>query len=170
MAIRSSPRSVFITSFSIEAIANTPSNSVIALFFEEQNLDIIAHLRLNNIRFALYVSSNVEAVLAENLRATYLIVTIKNGSEIQKVAEHYLFDAKVLGYCEEEENLENLIEMRLDGAIFAEAIIKYVINLNSSSATGYDLASSTLVSNLYPNTPISHIRSFPRIQHTHLHY
>ena len=109
---------------SIEAIGNTPSNSVIAMFFEEQNLDIIAHLRLNNIRFALYVNSNVEAVLAENLRASYLIVNPKNGSEIQKIAEHYLFDAKVLGYCEEEENLGKLIDMRLDGAIFAEAIIK----------------------------------------------
>ncbi len=109
---------------SIEAINNTPSNSVIALFFEEQNLDIIAHLHLNSIRFALYVNSNVQAVLAENLRASYLIVNLKNGSEIQKIAEHYLFDAKVLGYCEEEGNLEKIIDMRLDGAIFAEAIIK----------------------------------------------
>jgi hypothetical protein len=109
---------------SIAAIANTPSNSVIALFFEEQNLDIIAHLHLNSIRFALYVNSSVEAVLGENLRASYLIVNPKNGSDIQKVAEHYLFDAKVLGYCEEEENLEKLIDMRLDGVIFAEAIVK----------------------------------------------
>lgn len=109
---------------SIEAIINTPPNSVISLFFEEQNLDIIAHLHLNKIRFALYVNSSVEAILAENLRAAYLIVNTKNGSEIQKIAEHYLFDAKVLGYCEEEENLEKLIDMRLDGAIFAEAIIK----------------------------------------------
>ena len=109
---------------SIDAISNTPSNSVITLFFEEQNLDIIDHLHLNSIRFALYVTTPVEAVLAENLHATYLIVTTKNGSEIQKVAEHYLFDAKVLGYCEEEENLEELIDMRLDGAIFGEAIVK----------------------------------------------
>ena len=118
------PSEPFYHISSIEAIDNTPSNSIIALFFEDQNLDIINYLRLNTIRFALYVTTSVEAVLAENLRATYLIVNGKNGSEIQKVAEHYLFDAKVLGYCEEEENLEKLIDMRLDGAIFAEAIIK----------------------------------------------
>jgi hypothetical protein len=35
-----------------------------------------------------------------------------------------MFDAKVLGYCEEIDNLEKLIDMRLDGAIFAEAIVK----------------------------------------------
>ncbi len=109
---------------SIDAISNTPSKAVIALVFEEQNLDIITHLHLNSIRFALYITTPVEAVLGENLRATYLIVNPENGSAIQKVAEHYLFDAKVLGYCEEEENLEELIDMRLDGAIFAEAIVK----------------------------------------------
>ncbi len=118
------PSEQFYHISSIDAIANTPSNSVIALFFEEQNLDIIEHLHLNNIRFALYVNSNVEAVLAENFHATYLIVNAKHGEEIQKVAEHYLFDAKVLGYCEEMDNLEKLIDMRLDGAIFAEAIVK----------------------------------------------
>lgn len=109
---------------SIEAILHTPSNSVLALFFEEQNLDIIEHLQNNHIRFALYVSSEVEAVLAENLGAAYLIVTPKNGSDIQRVAEHYLFDAKVLGYCEEIDNLQKLIDMRLDGAIFGDAIVK----------------------------------------------
>ena len=109
---------------SIDAILNTPSNSIIALFFEEQNMDIITHLRNNHIRFALYVTNAVEAVLAENLRATYLIVNSKNGEDIQKVAEHYMFDAKVLGYCENIDNLERLIDMRLDGAIFAEAIVK----------------------------------------------
>jgi hypothetical protein len=109
---------------SIDAILNTPSNSTVALFFEEQNMDIISHLRNNNIRFALYVTTVVEAILAENLHSTYLIVNSKNGEEIQKVAEHYMFDAKVLGYCEEIDNLEKLIDMRLDGAIFAEAIVK----------------------------------------------
>lgn len=118
------PSEQFYHISSIDAIANTPSNSIIALFFEEQNLDIITHLRDNNIRFALYVTSSVEAVLAENLRATYLIVLPKNGDNVQRVAEHYLFDAKVLGYCEEQEDLESLIELRLDGAIFGDAIIK----------------------------------------------
>jgi hypothetical protein len=109
---------------SIDAILNTPSNSIIALFFEEQNMDIITHLRNNHIRFALYVANTTEAIVAENLRATYLVVNNKNGEEIQKVAEHYMFDAKVLGYCENIDNLEKLIDMRLDGAIFAEAIVK----------------------------------------------
>lgn len=118
------PSEQFYHISSIDAILKTPSNSIIALFFEEQNLDIIAHLRDNKIRFALYITSGVEAILGENLGATYLIVTTKNGSEIQHIAEHYLFDTKILGYCEELEDLETLIDMRLDGAIFGDAIIK----------------------------------------------
>ncbi len=109
---------------SIEAIAKTPSNSVIALFFAPQNLDLIIYLRANKIRFALYVTSITEAVLAENMNANYLLVQPKVAQEIQKVAEHYLFDAKVLGYIDQEDQLEKLIEMRLDGAIFIEAIVK----------------------------------------------
>ena len=108
----------------LEAIAKTPSNSIIALFFTHENLDLITYLASNKIRFALYVATITEAVLAENMNATYLLVHPKVGQEIQKVAEHYMFDAKVLGYIEQEDQLEKLIEMRLDGAVFIEAIVK----------------------------------------------
>jgi len=109
---------------SIEAIRRTPPNSVVTLFFNSENLDIIHHLRTHNVRFALHIETVSDAVIAENLRASYLIVNPKNGYEIQRVAEHYLFDAKVLGYVDTLQHLEKLIEMRLDGAIFPEAIVK----------------------------------------------
>ncbi|MBV5322140.1 MAG: hypothetical protein JZU62_10645 [Sulfuricurvum sp.] len=109
---------------SIEALRHTPANSVVTLYFTAENLDIIEHLRQNNIRFALHVETAVDAVIGENLGADYLIVLPKYGSEIQKVAEHYLFDAKVLGYIDTTKNLNDLIEMCIDGAIFSDAIIK----------------------------------------------
>jgi len=109
---------------SIEAIRHTPANSVVSLFFTPENLDIIEHLRQNSVRFALHIETITDAVIAENLGASYLIVLPKHGEAIQKVAEHYLFDAKVLGYIEEIKDLEDLIAMRLDGAIFSDAMIK----------------------------------------------
>jgi hypothetical protein len=118
------PSETFYHIESLEAIRRTPPNSVVALFFTPDNLDLIDHLRTHDIRFALHIDSITDAVIAENLRATYLIVSPKNGTEIQRVAEHYLFDAKVLGYAEDMSHLEKLIELRLDGAIFADAIIK----------------------------------------------
>lgn len=109
---------------SIEALRHTPSNSIVALYFTPENLDIIDHLRRNNVRFALHVDTTTNAVVAHNLGASYLIVLPKHATEIQKVAEHYLFDAKVLGYIDRETHLEDLIDMRLDGAIYADAVIK----------------------------------------------
>jgi len=109
---------------SIEAIAHTPANSVVTLFFAPENLDIIDYLTQNSVRFALHIETITDAVIAENLGASYLIVLPKHADVIQKVAEHYLFDAKVLGYIEETKDLEDLIEIRLDGAIFSDSIIK----------------------------------------------
>jgi hypothetical protein len=118
------PFSPFYRIDSIEALAHTPANSTVVLHFAPENLDIVAHLRLNGVRFALHVETAVEAIVAENLGASYLIVLPKYASEIQKVAEHYLFDAKVLGFIDDTRRLNDLIEMRLDGAIFPDAMIK----------------------------------------------
>lgn len=108
----------------IEAIRHTPANSVVTLFFTPENLDIIEYLAQNSVRFALHIETITDAVIAENLGASYLIVLPKHAEAIQKVAEHYLFDAKILGYLEEMKDLEDLIELRLDGAIFSDSIIK----------------------------------------------
>lgn len=109
---------------SIEALRHTPSNSVVTLFLTPKNLDIIEHLRQNSVRFALHIETAVDAVIAENLGASYLIVLPKYAVTVQKVAEHYLFDAKVLGYIENVNHLDELVDMRLDGAVFSDAIIK----------------------------------------------
>lgn len=109
---------------SIEALRHTPPNSVVALFFTPKNLDIIEHLRQNGVRFALHIETATDAVIAENLGASYLIVIPKYAVAVQKVAEHYLFDAKVLGYIENVNHLDELVDMRLDGAVFSDAIIK----------------------------------------------
>ena len=109
---------------SIEALRRTPANSVVTLYFTPENIDIVEYLRQNSVRFALHVETATDAVIGENLAASYLIVLPKHAEEIQKVAEHYLFDAKVLGYIESVKNLDDLIEMRIDGAIFSDSIIK----------------------------------------------
>lgn len=118
------PSQPFYRIASIEALRHTPSNSVVVLYFSPENLDIIDHLRQNNVRFALHIETIVDAVIGENLGASYLIVLPKVAEEIQKVAEHYLFDAKILGYIDEPKYLNDLIEMHLDGAIFPDSIIK----------------------------------------------
>jgi hypothetical protein len=118
------PSETFYHIDAIEAVRHTPANSVVTLSFTRENLDIIDYLHQNSVRFALHIETTSDAVLAENLGASYLILHPRDASAIQKVADHYLFDAKVLGYIESIDSLEDLIEMGLDGAIFSDAIIK----------------------------------------------
>ena len=62
---------------SIDDIIKTPPNSYMYLTFSKENLDIVEHMRLNGIKFALKVGSVLEATYAEALGAGYIIVEPK---------------------------------------------------------------------------------------------
>ena len=109
---------------SIEAILNTPSSSFIYLEFSEENLDIIQHLNENNITYALSISNITELMYASSLNADYIIVEKELAKSAQNIAESYLFDAKILIATNEENDIEELALLGVDGLIFPSAIIK----------------------------------------------
>ena len=111
----------------IEAVSKTPPNSLIYVEFDEKNLDIITFLHLNSIRFALHVNSVKEAIYAYNLGASFIVTESKIVSDIQKIAETYLFDAKVLVHIYDEDEIEKYAELGIDGVVFSTAIIKISI-------------------------------------------
>ena len=108
----------------IDAINNTPPSSCITVEFNEQNLDIINHATLNNVELALSVKNVTELIYAANLGATYIIVEKELAQSAQKIANEYLFDAKLLVSIQNEEEIETLALQSVDGAIFSNAIIK----------------------------------------------
>lgn len=107
-----------------EQLVHTPPSSIIYVEFHETNLDIINYLRNNEISFVLNVHSISEAVLAENLGARYIAVDAHLAKSIQNLAEHYLFDAKVLVHSDNEADIEELALLGIDGILFREAVIK----------------------------------------------
>ncbi|MBU0631797.1 hypothetical protein KKA17_04060 [bacterium] len=109
---------------SVASIRKTPSNSLIYLEFNEENLDIIEHLTSSDIRFALHVTSIKEVIYAENLGATYIVLEQNLAKDAQKIANEYLFDAKILAHADDENDIEDLAYQGIDGAIFLKAIIK----------------------------------------------
>lgn len=109
---------------SVSSIKKTPSNSLIYLDFNEENLDIIDHLISNDIKFALHVTSIKEVVYAENLGASYIVLEQNLAKDAQKIANEYLFDAKILAHADDENEIEDLAYQGVDGAIFLKAIIK----------------------------------------------
>lgn len=108
----------------ISSITKTPSNALIYITFSEENLDIINHCIENNIDFALHVRTVLELIYAENLGASYITVEVNQAHEMQKIANEYLFDAKILVHITEEKEIEELAYQGIDGVLFSHAIIK----------------------------------------------
>ena len=109
---------------SIEAIEHTPSNSLLLFTYNSEVFDLVEHAQTNALEFALDVTSLKDAIIGENLDAKYLLVTHEIAKSVQKAADTYLFDAKVLVHVQDEESIETLADEGIDGLIFAEAIIK----------------------------------------------
>lgn len=109
---------------SIDAIENTPPSSTIVISFSEINLDIIKHAVQNCISTAVDVENITEIVYASSLGASFLLVPRELAKTAQNLADNYLFDAKVLVHVMEEDEIEELALLGIDGVIFSNAIIK----------------------------------------------
>ncbi len=109
---------------SIAAIEHTPPNSCLLFSFDEQVFELIEYANTNMLSFALDVTNLKEAIISENLDAKYLLCQEQTANSIQKAADTYVFDAKVLVHIKDEEGIEAFANEGIDGAIFSEAIIK----------------------------------------------
>jgi len=118
------PSNNFYHVVNIDAISNTPPSSTLFLEFKEENLDIIEHLRVNGLPFALQVNSITELVYASALSASFIIVTKELMLDAQHIANEYLFDAKILVKIEDDSEIEELAKLSIDGVIYSNAVIK----------------------------------------------
>ena len=110
--------------FDIDSILTTPPSSTLYVEFEEKNLDIITYMQENEISFALKVKNITEVAYAEALNASYIVVENSLAKTAQKIAENYLFDAKILTHIENDKEIEELVLLGIDGVIFPNAIVK----------------------------------------------
>ena len=106
------------------AVLNTPSNSTILITFKKENLDLVTYAQDNFLAFALEISSLQEIIFAHNLGTKYILTPKHLLIQAQKVAENYLFDAKILTIIESDDEIENFALEGIDGVIFSDAIIK----------------------------------------------
>ena len=109
---------------SVDAIAHTPPNATIYMKFKEENLDLINYAKENGVTFALGVSNITELLYAAALGAKYIVLAKELSKTAQKVAESYLLDAKVIAKIEDEDEIEELAILGIDGVLFPSAIIK----------------------------------------------
>lgn len=108
----------------IDAIAKTPSSSLVYCSFSQENLDIITHCQLNSVRFALKVQDITEIIYAASLGASYIVVPKELAKTAQNLANNYLFDAKILARSDDEADIEEFALLGIDGILFGNGIIK----------------------------------------------
>ncbi|MCD6191141.1 MAG: hypothetical protein J7K14_06345 [Sulfurimonas sp.] len=108
----------------IDSITHTPPSSTLYVKFSEENLDIIEHLNVNKIEFALDVNNITELIYASALGAKYILLSREIAKTAQNIAENYLFDAKILVHITDNDEIEELALLGVDGVILSNAIIK----------------------------------------------
>jgi hypothetical protein len=118
------PSESFYHITTIDAISKTPPSSKVFLEFSEDNLDIIQHLTKNSVKFVLSVKNIRELIYASSLEASYILVQKEIAKSAQNIAESYLFDAKILVSLEDEDQIEEMAMLNLDGVLFPSAIIR----------------------------------------------
>jgi len=109
---------------SIDAISNTPPSSTLYIDYSEDNIEIIKHAVLNDIKLALHVASITEIVYGSALGVSYLIVSKELAKTAQNLADTYLFDAKILVNINDEKEIEELALLGVDGVVCSNAVIK----------------------------------------------
>ena len=107
----------FITS--IEDIVDTKANSTLLFFY---NLELLKYSYENELSSAVIVTSIKDAIYSNNLNAKYIISENDLATQIQKIADNYMYDSKNLVIINSNEEFEQTAKAQIDGAIFKELI------------------------------------------------
>ncbi len=107
---------------SIEEIDRTPPGSTLWLGPFGTAKAIARHCRDHRIGYAVMAERVTDALLANALHARYILADADLAPKLQKIAETYLFDAKILLPVSSEAEMEDAAEAGIDGVIFEEAI------------------------------------------------
>ena len=106
---------------SIEEIKNTKANSTLIFTFDEK---LLKYCFENNLNFAVLINSIKEAIYSNSLGAKYIICSKILAKDIQKIAENYMYDSKILAIITSNDEFEEITESQIDGIIYKELINK----------------------------------------------
>jgi len=113
---------------SSQDISVTPPNSTVVFEYSKNNLELIKHCKTNDISFALICDELKDTLLANANEADFIICDKNIIKETQKFADEYMFDAKILLYSANEDELLWCASEGIDGIIFEEAISYEAVN------------------------------------------
>jgi hypothetical protein len=100
-------------------IEKTQPNSVVVFSYDVQ---LLKYCYENNLKCAVYIQNIKEAIFANSLEALYIVVQNNNSSSIQKIAENYMFDSKVLQIIQDDNMIEEVALKGIDGVIYKDLL------------------------------------------------
>ena len=98
----------------IKDIENTKANSTVLFDFEEE---ILTYCYKNELFCAVVVNSIKEAIYCNNLNVKYIISEKELSIELQKIADNYMYDSKILAIIDSNEELVQVAKLEIDGII-----------------------------------------------------
>jgi len=104
---------------SIEDIVNTKPNSIVVFEFDKE---ILRYCLDNHIFCAPIVDDIKQSIISNSLNAKYQICTKEIATKLQKIAENYIYDSRILAIIEDEDEIEELATNSIDGVIYKRVI------------------------------------------------
>lgn len=113
------PYESICTITSIEEIAKSKPNSIVCFHF---NLEILHYTAKNSINSAVIIKDITECIYASILGVRYIIVTEDLAVSVQDLADHYMFDSRILVIIEDSNQIEEFAKKHIDGVIYKELL------------------------------------------------
>ena len=107
---------------SSEDIDVTPPNSVVVFEYSSGKLELIKQCKKNKTPFALICDELQDILFASANGASYIICDKTNIKTAQKYADNYMFDAKILLYSSNQDDILWCADESIDGIIFEDGI------------------------------------------------
>ncbi len=100
-------------------IKNTKPNSMLFFKFDEE---LLKYCSFENLNYFVQINSIKEGLYANSLNAKYIVCEKALAKKIQKIADNYMFDSKILAIIISSDELEEVALNEIDGAIYKELI------------------------------------------------
>ena len=103
----------------VSNINNTKANSTLLFDYD---MDLIKYCCENALNSAVVVKSIKELIYASSFEVKYIICDKEIVVEAQKIAENYMFDAKILVVIKNSDEIVWVAQNEIDGAIYNNLI------------------------------------------------
>jgi len=112
----------FVKVFSIPEIEKTRPEDILLLEPLNVSIDLAKYCQKQGLSYAVTISEIRQGIFANALGASFVVAEHEQAITLQKIAEDYLFDTKILVLIEDERRIEGMVRFGIDGVIFPAAI------------------------------------------------